>query len=131
MTMPFLDSGSIYCNHIHKINKVLGIEATRIVIIKEIEKTFYSNNIFTDLRHLTLLSDVITHQGELVGITRHGLPKIKSNTLALASFEKTVENLFLAASYYSRDLLLGVSENIILGKEAPIGTGMVTLRNFL
>ena len=47
------------------------------------------------------------------------------------SFEKTVENLFLAASYYSRDLLLGVSENIILGKDSPVGTGIITLRNFL
>jgi len=131
ITMPFLDSSTVYCNCIHKINQVLGIEATRVVIIKEIEKTFCSNNIFTDLRHLTILSDVITHQGELIGITRHGLPKIKSNTLALASFEKTVENLFLAASYYSRDLLLGVSENIILGKDSPVGTGIITLRNFL
>jgi len=75
------------------------------------------------------LADVITHQGELVGITRYGLPKMKSSTLALASFEKTVENLFSAASNSSRDGVIGVSENIILGKEPPIGTGLITLRN--
>ena len=97
--------------------------------MEKIEKTFSSNGIFTDLRHLTLLADMITHQGELMGITRHGLPKMKSNTLALASFEKTVENLFLAASNSCRDFIIGVSENIILGKEVPVGTGLVTLRN--
>jgi DNA-directed RNA polymerase III subunit RPC1 len=129
INLPFVDFPSIQCNHIHKINQILGIEATQNVIIREIEKTFSSNGIFTDLRHLTLLADVITHQGELMGITRHGLPKMKSNTLALASFEKTVENLFLAASNSCRDFIIGVSENIILGKEVPVGTGLVTLRN--
>lgn len=129
MKLSFVDFSSVQCNHINKVNQILGIEATQNVIIKEIEKTFFSNGIFTDLRHLTLLADVITHQGELMGVTRHGLPKMKSNTLALASFEKTVENLFSSASNSSRDFLVGVSENVILGKEPPIGTGLVTLRN--
>ena len=109
----------------------MGIEATRNIILTEIEKTFSSNGIFTDLRHLTLLADVITNQGELIGITRHGLPKMKSNALALASFEKTVENLFLASSKSTKDYLDGVSENIITGNKVPIGTGLITLTNKL
>ena len=129
INLSFIDFSSIQSNDINKIYQVLGIEAARNIIITEIEKTFASNSIFTDLRHLTLLADVITHQGELVGITRYGLPKMKSSTLALASFEKTVENLFSAASNSSRDGVIGVSENIILGKEPPIGTGLITLRN--
>jgi len=129
VNLSYIDFSSILCNDINKIYQVLGIEATRNIIINEIEKTFASNTIFTDLRHLTLLADVITHQGELMGITRYGLPKMKSSTLALASFEKTVENLFTAASNSSRDVVMGVSENIILGKEPPVGTGLVTLRN--
>ena len=129
--MPFIDFISTQSNNFHKINLILGIEAARYIIIKEIEKTFLSNGIFTDIRHLILLADVITNQGELIGITRHGLPRMKSNTLALASFEKTVDNLFSAASISSRDLLTGTSENIILGKESPVGTGLVTLRNLI
>ena len=128
-TLHFIEFSSVYSNNIRIINQLLGIEAARTVIISEIEKTFSSNGIFTDLRHLTLLSDVITHQGELIGITRHGLPKTKSNTLALASFEKTIENLFLSATSSTRDLFAGISENLIVGKEPPVGTGLVTLLN--
>jgi len=131
ITCSFIDFSSLECNHIHKINQILGIEATRNIILTEIEKTFSSNGIFTDLRHLTLLADVITNQGELIGITRHGLPKMKSNALALASFEKTVENLFLASSKSTKDYLDGVSENIITGNKVPIGTGLITLTNKL
>ena len=128
-TLHFIEFSSVYSNNIRIINQLLGIEAARTVIISEIEKTFSSNGIFIDLRHLTLLSDVITHQGELIGITRHGLPKTKSNTLALASFEKTIENLFLSATSSTRDLFAGISENLIVGKEPPVGTGLVTLLN--
>jgi DNA-directed RNA polymerase III subunit RPC1 len=129
MNYPSIDRKSVYCNHIITMFEVFGIEAARNVIIIEIEATFQSHGITIDNRHLALLSDLMTFQGEILGITRHGLLKMKSNTLVLASFEKTIENLFFSATRRSRDEVLGVSESIILGKESPIGTGLVSLKN--
>ena len=129
MLFPSINSNNIYCNHIITMLDIFGIEAARNVIIIEIQATFESHGINIDLRHLTLLSDLMTFQGEILGITRHGLLKMKSNTLVLASFEKTIENLFFSAARRSRDDLLGVSESIILGRESPVGTGVVSLKN--
>nr|UXY88314.1 RNA polymerase III largest subunit [Cryptomonas curvata] len=129
MNYPSIDRKTVYCNHIITIFEVFGIEAARNVIIIEIEATFQSHGITIDTRHLALLSDLMTFQGEILGITRHGLLKMKSNTLVLASFEKTIENLFFSATRRSRDEVLGVSESIILGKESPIGTGLVSLKH--
>ena len=130
MIYPSIDRKNIYSNHIITMFEIFGIEAARNVIMIEIEATFQSHGINIDSRHLTLLSDLMTFQGEILGITRHGLLKMKTNTLVLASFEKTIDNLFFSATRRSRDDILGVSECIILGKETPIGTGLVSLKNF-
>lgn len=47
-----------------------------------------------DKRHLTLVADLMTCRGEVLGITRHGLAKMKESVLMLASFEKTADHLF-------------------------------------
>jgi hypothetical protein len=36
-----------------------------------------------------LLADVMTYKGEVLGITRFGMAKMKDSVLMLASFEKT------------------------------------------
>ncbi|KAJ1494610.1 hypothetical protein T484DRAFT_1764933 [Baffinella frigidus] len=70
-----------------------------------------------------LLADVMTFKGEVLGITRFGLAKMKESVLMLASFEKTVDHLFDAAIHGRSDRIVGVSECIILGTPVQIGTG--------
>lgn len=120
---------SIYTNDICVVFEIFGIEAARKLIISEIEQTFKSHGIFTDLRYISILADIMTYKGEILGINRYGIAKLKYNALVLASFEKTLENLFFAAIKNSKDINLGVSENIILGRELPIGTGLVSINN--
>jgi len=76
-----------------------------------------------DKRHLTLLADLMTCKGEVLGITRFGLAKMKESVLMLASFEKTADHLFEAAYHGQRDTISGVSESIIMGLPAVIGSG--------
>lgn len=45
----------------------------------------------------------------------------------LASFEKTVDHLFDAALYKTRDDVVGVSECVIMGMPVPLGTGLFGL----
>ncbi|CAH2094877.1 unnamed protein product [Euphydryas editha] len=66
-------------------------------------------------------------RGEVLGITRYGLARMKESVLNLASFEKTADHLFDAAYYGQRDRIEGVSECIILGVPAGIGTGVLQL----
>mmetsp|Transcript_4835 Transcript_4835/g.7151 ORF Transcript_4835/g.7151 Transcript_4835/m.7151 type:complete len:122 (+) Transcript_4835:3-368(+) len=80
-----------------------------------------------DSRHVTLLADVMTFRGEVLGITRFGVPKMKQSVLMLASFEKTTDHLFEAAVHSRSDAVLGVSECIILGIPISLGTGLFKL----
>jgi DNA-directed RNA polymerase III subunit RPC1 len=80
-----------------------------------------------DSRHLLLLSDVMTFKGEVLGITRFGVSKMRESVLMLASFEKTTDHLFDAAVRSRTDKVVGVSECIIMGMPIPVGSGLPTL----
>lgn len=108
-------------NSIIEIRSVLGIEAARKTIIDEIDVVMGDMNI--DPRHMQLLADVMTFKGEILGITRFGLSKMRDSVLQLASFEKTPDHLFEAAWHMKRDKIEGVSECIIMGQSMGIGTG--------
>jgi DNA-directed RNA polymerase III subunit RPC1 len=60
-------------------------EIIRATIIKEIRLTMQDYGITLDVRHLMLLADLMTSQGDIHGMTRFGLEKIKESVLMLAS----------------------------------------------
>ncbi|KAJ7929053.1 hypothetical protein B0H13DRAFT_1965408 [Mycena leptocephala] len=115
-------------NHVIEVAKVLGIEAARRTIINEIQYTMKSHDMIIDPRHVMLLGDVMTYKGEVLGITRFGVAKMKDSVLMLASFEKTTDHLFDASAYGKNDNIAGVSESIIMGNPAAnCGTSMPAL----
>jgi DNA-directed RNA polymerase III subunit RPC1 len=115
-------------NHIMEAERSLGIEAARSCVIKEINDTMKAHGMSIDSRHSMLLADVMTYKGEVLGITRFGMAKMKESVLMLASFEKTTDHLFEAALRGRTDEIDGVSECIIMGIPMPIGTGMFKLK---
>ncbi|KAH8106355.1 beta and beta-prime subunits of DNA dependent RNA-polymerase [Cristinia sonorae] len=115
-------------NHVIEAAQVLGIEAARRTIINEIQFTMQSHGMSIDPRHVMLLGDVMTYKGEVLGITRFGVAKMKDSVLMLASFEKTTDHLFDASAYGKMDSITGVSESIIMGNPAAsTGTSMPAL----
>ncbi|KAI9205133.1 uncharacterized protein BJ171DRAFT_441903 [Polychytrium aggregatum] len=114
-------------NHTLEVFKTLGIEAARLTIIKEIMFTMSSHGMTIDPRHVMLLSDLMTFKGEVLGITRFGIAKMRDSVLMLASFEKTTDHLFDASFFGKKDEIMGVSECIIMGQPMGIGTGLFKL----
>lgn len=127
MCVPGVDARYCKSNHIMEMQRVLGIEAARAMISSEIKYIMTAYGITVDRRHLMLLSDVMTFKGEVLGITRFGVAKMKESVLMLASFEKTTDHLFDAAVHAREDAIVGVSECIIMGVPIPIGTGIFKL----
>jgi len=86
-----------------------------------------SHGMQLDFRHCMLLSDLMTFKGEILGITRFGIAKMKDSVLMLASFEKTTDHLFDASFYGKKDSIDGVSECVIMGIPMHVGTGIFKL----
>ncbi|XP_042221179.1 DNA-directed RNA polymerase III subunit RPC1-like [Homarus americanus] len=114
-------------NNTYEVFTCLGIEAARATIIKEITVTMETHGLSVDRRHVMLLADLMTCRGQVLGITRHGLSKMKESVLMLASFEKTADHLFDAAYHGQSNPIKGVSDCIIMGKPMNIGTGVFKL----
>ncbi|KAF7683254.1 DNA-directed RNA polymerase II subunit RPB1 [Astathelohania contejeani] len=114
-------------NSIIETCEVLGIEACREAIMKELRSVIESDGSYVNYRHLGLLADIMTRKGVLTGITRHGVNRTHAGALMRCSFEETVDILLDAALCAENNECTGVTENIILGQVAKIGTGCLNL----
>jgi DNA-directed RNA polymerase III subunit RPC1 len=121
LTTPGIEPYKTMSNHVMEVRTVLGIEAARATIMREISAVM--GNMDIDPRHMALLADVMTFKGDVYGITRFGLQKTRDSVLQLASFEKTPDHLFEAAARGKTDTIDGVSESIIMGQSMKLGTG--------
>ncbi|KAH7354052.1 DNA-directed RNA polymerase III subunit RPC1 [Plectosphaerella cucumerina] len=121
MNTEGVDGRRAVTNNVMEARDVLGIEAARTTIAREIGEVMGDMGI--DPRHMQLLADVMTYKGEVLGITRFGLSKMRDSVLQLASFEKTPDHLFDAAAGMKTDKIEGVSECIIMGQTMTVGTG--------
>ena len=111
-----------------EVLNVLGCEAARQSLINELRFVFSSYGIYVNYRHISTLIDVMTHRGKLTSITRHGINRLESSgPLRKCSFEETVEILLEGAIFSEKDLLTGISENVIMGQLGPFGTGCFAL----
>jgi len=127
ITFNEVDIKRIKTNDVYQIYDVMGIEAARSVILQEAKETLDEQGLDVDVRHLMLLADMMTFDGEVKAIGRYGVSGKKLSVLARANFEETKKHLVNASFYGERDDLAGVTENIIIGQIAPVGTGMVEL----
>lgn len=119
----YVDSYRTFTNDIYETYLLLGIDATRQLIIDEITSTLYKQSAYVNYRHLELLADTMTYKGYPISIDRHGINRIPDNgPIAKASFEE-VNDIFIKSAVFSEvDNMKGVSANIMFGQFAPGGT---------
>ncbi|MCD6261308.1 MAG: DNA-directed RNA polymerase subunit A' [Thaumarchaeota archaeon] len=125
--LPEVDHRRVWTNNIHEIAAVLGIEAARAAIIRELKHVLEEQGLDVDVRHLMILADMMTLSGTVKQVGRHGVVRLKSSPLARAAFEISVQTLLDAAARGEIDWLRGNVERILIGKEIKVGTGMVSL----
>ncbi len=122
-----IDKTRTTTNNVLEINDVLGIEAARSAIIREAHRTLSEQGLIVDIRHIMLVADMMTSDGEVKAIGRHGISGRKSSVLARAAFEITTNHLLRAGIMGEEDHLGGVAENIIVGQPVTLGTGAINL----
>ena len=108
-------------NDILEFHEIFGIEATRELIYRELNKVYNEKN--PNPRHIQMLADIITYRGKLMQIDRHGLNKNSEiGPIAKASFEEVMNIFTKAALFAEKDNMKGVSANILAGQFCKSGT---------
>ena len=124
---PIVDACNTFTNNINETYQVLGIEAAREMLLREIRNVIEYDGSYVDYRHTSLLVDTMTYKGMLMSITRHGINRTETGVLMRCSFEETLNIITDASLYGERDNLLGITENILVGKHSKIGTGLIDI----
>jgi DNA-directed RNA polymerase subunit A' len=122
-----IDKFNVRTNNIFEIATALGIEAARNALISELKATLENQGLEVDIRYLMLVSDLMCHKGYLQQIGRHGIAGSKDSVLARAAFEITVPTIARAAKEGEIEELKGITENVIVGSQIPIGSGTVDI----
>lgn len=122
-----VDATRTRTNNVNEIFEVMGIEAARFALIHEATETLKEQGLTVDVRHIMLVSDIMTVDSEVKPIGRHGISGEKASVLARAAFEVTVNHLLDSGMRGDVDELRGVTENVIVGQPIRLGTGNVKL----
>ncbi len=122
-----VDATRTRTNNVNEIYEVMGIEAARAALIHEATETLKEQGLNVDVRHIMLVADIMTVDGEVKPIGRHGISGEKASVLARAAFEVTVSHLLDSGMRGDVDELRGVTENVIVGQPIRLGTGNVKL----
>ncbi|ABK78186.1 DNA-directed RNA polymerase, beta' subunit/160 kD subunit [Cenarchaeum symbiosum A] len=122
-----IDKRQVRTNNVFEIAGTLGIEAARNALINELRSTLEDQGLEVDIRYIMLVSDLMCSRGYMQQIGRHGIAGTKDSVLARAAFEITVPTIAHAALSGEVEHLRGVTENVIVGSNIPIGSGTVDL----
>ena len=121
-----VDVNEMKCNDIYRILNTYGVEAARRSIVSEITGVFGVYGINVNLRHLNLIADFMTRNGEYVPMNRIGM-NLSSSPLLQMSFETTCTFLTKAALEGGADNMDSPSARIVLGRAPRLGTGAFEL----
>ena len=125
LAIPGVDATRTYTNSFLQVFRVMGIEAARATLMRELTAVLAFDGSYVNHRHLALLVDIMTQRGYCIPITRFGINIAETGALMRCYFEETVEVLYDSAGFGELDDCRGVSENVILGQLAPLGTGEI------
>ena len=122
-----INKQNVRTNNVFEIAGTLGIEAARNALIDELNHTLGDQGLEVDNRYIMLVSDLMCSRGYMQQIGRHGIAGTKDSVLARAAFEITVPTIAHAALAGEVEQLKGITENVIVGSNIPIGSGTVDL----
>jgi len=118
--LPFVADAT--SNDIKEVHSVLGIDAARECLLREIFEVLETDSRIND-HHKYVLAGRMTNTANMCAIFRTGINNDKDfGPLAKASFEETPEQLTKAAKFGELDVMTGVSANIMLGQTGDFGT---------
>jgi DNA-directed RNA polymerase II subunit RPB1 len=119
----FVDVTRTVSADINEMYEVFGIESARFMIEQQINDVFKFSGTSTSIRHVELLCDIMCNKGKIMAANRHGINQSNIGPLAKCSFEETTDQFKSASVFGIKDLIEGVSSNIMVGQIPKCGTG--------
>ncbi|KAK9909518.1 hypothetical protein WJX75_003467 [Coccomyxa subellipsoidea] len=121
-----VDVTAVTANDVGAVLRTFGVEAARATVVAEVSGVFGAYGIGVDPRHLSLISDHMTHQGGYQPLNRMGIEGSASPFLKV-TFETAAHFLTDATLKGSTDDLASPASRIVAGRVVGVGTGSCEL----
>lgn len=119
------ETDTVVSNDVYEVWCVLGIDAASVQLFDEISMTLGFDGSYVHPRHVLMIVHSMMFTGRYISMSAHGISHVEETPTIRACFERPVETLSEAAAHAIVDPMRGVSEAMLLGKVAPIGTGTI------
>ncbi|CAL8467924.1 g7462 [Coccomyxa elongata] len=121
-----VDASAVTANDVGAVLRTFGVEAARAQLVAEVSAVFGAYGIGVDPRHLSLISDHMTHQGGYQPLNRMGIEGSASPFLKV-TFETAAHFLTDATLKGATDDLASPASRIVAGRVVGVGTGSCEL----
>ncbi|MDK2384414.1 MAG: hypothetical protein QI199_06380, partial [Candidatus Korarchaeota archaeon] len=134
LNLSCVDVSKTITNDCKEIEKVLGIEAARNCIFKELARILEEQGLEVDRRYISLVADTMTYSGTIEAIrlqaagVASGFFSEMKTPLSKMAFEWTTHVILNTARRGEDNPIVGPLDALIMGQTPPIGTGRVSVR---
>ncbi len=125
---PDVDTRRTTSNNPHTILRLIGVEASRNLLISEFIYILETSGLELDPRHIILLADFMTNRGVLLPISFWGMVRSNPGPLTVGSFGKAVNVFRTAAAFGQTERVRTTASAMYLGQRGQFGSGYVDLR---
>lgn len=122
--LPYIDAQRSFSNDVHEMHTLFGVEVASKTLTNAFQEVISFGGTYIDMRHIQLIVDFMTYQGEPNPLSRHNINKNNESILLRASFEETPKVLTEASIFGYEDPIKGITSNMIMGQNMPMGTSM-------
>lgn len=123
LSLDYVDADITITNDIQETIEVLGIEAARNLLVKEILVSITSNGSYIDSKHVVLVADYLTNTGGYVGFTYSGLANQDIAALDRTSFQRSFDVFNEYAVFGSSEKITSSTSSMFVGAQGKYGTG--------
>lgn len=124
-----IDSSRSYCNNLHEMFAIFGIESTRAILIKLIDDLLKESGSAVDYAHIALTAEIITNTGKPLGANYTGIKAnlTSQDALALATVERAYEAITEKALFGVTEKVGNFADAVMTGSLTTFGTGSTNI----
>jgi hypothetical protein len=115
--LDIIDGRSLYNTDPHTMAKLLGIEAGKQSLFRDINTVFAFDGADLNLKYIDFITDAMTTSGSIKPISH------TEGVLTNALYEKEIKKLNTCSVSRSRDSVLSVESRLFTGRVSKVGTG--------
>ena len=124
LALHSVDKKRTTSNNMHVMSGVIGIEAARTLIIKQLYNTISNTGSYVHPANIMFIAEFITSRGVPYGTTFTGISRQPGGHLSLATVERAGQTFTKHALHGRKEDIRNVSASISVGARMHVGNGM-------